>query len=577
MLVYSSCQSEKSNNEHELLHAIFDKEWAFRIADNPFLATYSGVKEYNAKLPDVSIEAQQKRAEFWGKLLQELAVIDRELLSKEDQINYDIFRYQLEDAIAGIGFESYLLPFNSEGGFITDFYYMVKSMPFDNKNDVENYLKRLSAFDTYVNQHIDLMKLGLEKKKTQPKAIMEPYQQTLNGLQVEEIEKHPYYAPFLKQPISIGTNEWQTYQLQAKEIIKTTVTKSVNSFATFMHNIYVPGCRESLGISEIPNGKAFYQQRVAYFTTTNNSADEVFQIGQQEVARIRARMEKTIADLKFEGSFADFLTFLRTDARFYASSARELLKEAAYLSKKMDGKLPDYFNHLPRLPYGVSPVPEAIAPTYTTGRYSEGSLPNHKSGTYWVNTYNLKSRPLYSLPALTLHEAVPGHHLQISLAQELNDIPDFRRNTYLSCYGEGWGLYAEYLGEEAGMYETPYHQFGRLTYEMWRACRLVVDVGIHMKGWTREQAVDFMASNTALSIHNVNTEINRYIGWPGQALSYKMGELKILELRRKAEQALGTEFDLRAFHDVILGSGAVPLFVLEQLVDAYIKKAVSLT
>lgn len=298
--------------------------------------------------------------------------------------------------------------------------------------------------------------------------------------------------------------------------------------------------------------------------------DEVFEIGQKEVARIRAEMEKIIADLKFEGSFAEFLNFLRTDPQFYAKTPRELMMEASYFAKKADGKLPEFFGVLPRNSYGVEPVPADIAPKYTGGRYVGGSLENGRAGLYWVNTFKLESRPLYVLPALTLHESVPGHHLQISLAQEMENVPNFRKSNYLSAYGEGWALYTEYLGEEMGIYETPYQLFGKLTYEMWRACRLVVDVGIHAKGWSRDAAVEFMASNTALSLHEVNTEIDRYIGWPAQALSYKIGELKIRELRKTAEAALGEQFDLRKFHDVILSQGAVPLFVLEDMVKRYI-------
>jgi uncharacterized protein (DUF885 family) len=302
------------------------------------------------------------------------------------------------------------------------------------------------------------------------------------------------------------------------------------------------------------------------------SAEEVFEIGQREVARIRAEMEAVIQETGFGGSFADFLHFLRTDPRFYAATPRELLREASYFSKKIDGKLPEYFGKLPRNTYGVEPVPEVLAPTYTSGRYSPGNPAKNRAGYYWVNTFNLPARPLYALPALTLHEAVPGHHLQISLAQELDGLPAFRRNTYLSAFGEGWALYCEWLGQEMGIYETPYEQFGRLTYEMWRACRLVVDPGLHVMGWTREQAIKFMADHTALSLHECTTEIDRYIGWPGQAVSYKIGELKIRELRQRAEQALGGRFDLRAFHDLVLSQGAVPLFVLEEMVLEWVDR-----
>ena len=345
------------------------------------------------------------------------------------------------------------------------------------------------------------------------------------------------------------------------------------SFHDFLVKEYRPKARTTLGASHFPNGKAYYEQRTQYFTTLDISPEEIFQTGEKEVARIRADMDAIIKELNFKGSFADFLNFLRTDPQFYAKTPKALLKEAAYYSKRIDAQLPRFFGKLPRLPYGVAPVPDAIAPKYTTGRYVPGSSSNHQSGTYWVNTYKLESRPLYVLPALTLHEAVPGHHLQIALAEEIEAVPEFRKHTYLSSYGEGWALYCEWLGLEAGIYETPYSRFGRLTYEMWRACRLVVDVGIHQKDWTREQAVEFMASNTALSFHEVNTEIDRYIAWPGQALSYKMGELKIRDLRKRSERELKERFNIRDFHDLVLSKGAVPMYVLEKMVDQYIAEA----
>jgi uncharacterized protein (DUF885 family) len=326
-----------------------------------------------------------------------------------------------------------------------------------------------------------------------------------------------------------------------------------------------------VGISSIPGGKEYYEQRVQYFTTLELSPEEVFAIGMDEVERIREEMMEILAQVSWEQDFGAFLDYLRTDPQFYATTPEELLRRASWIAKKIEAKLPSLFGKLPRMPFTVSPVPEAIAPNYTSGRYSRGSYRDQRAGAYWVNTHGLESRPLYALPALTLHEAVPGHHLQITLSQEMEDVPSFRQNTYLSAFGEGWGLYAEYLGIEAGTYETAYEHFGRLTYEMWRACRLVVDPGMHYKGWTREEAFEFMKSNTALSIHEVNTEIDRYIGWPGQAVSYKIGELKIKELRKRAENTLGEAFDIREFHDKILENGSVPLFTLERIIDNYIR------
>lgn len=361
----------------------------------------------------------------------------------------------------------------------------------------------------------------------------------------------------------------------AQLAIETKVIPQFKRIKNFFEIEYLPKARKNIGVSEIPNGVEYYQNRINYYTTsTQYTADDIHQIGLSEVARINAKMEKIIADLNFKGSFADFFNFLRTDERFYAKTPNELLMIARDMSKRADAQLPKFFKTLPRKPYGVAPVPDAIAPKYTGGRYIGTSKSSTEPGYYWVNTYDLKSRTLYTLPALTVHEAVPGHHLQGSLNNELGDsIPQFRRNMYLSAYGEGWGLYSEFLAEEMGMYTTPYEKFGQLTYEMWRACRLVVDTGIHTKGWTREQVVDFMSSNTALSLHEINTETDRYISWPGQALSYKIGELKIRELRKKAEKELGSKFDIREFHEIILEQGTVTLPILEARIDNYIKKS----
>jgi uncharacterized protein (DUF885 family) len=334
---------------------------------------------------------------------------------------------------------------------------------------------------------------------------------------------------------------------------------------------YIPNARTTIGAAELPNGREYYAQRLRHFTTLDMSVDDVHQLGLSEVRRIRSEMMEIIKQVEFAGDFAAFLKFLRTDPQFYAKTPEELLKEACYITKRMDGKLPSLFKTLPRLPYSVQAVPAHLAPKYTGGRYVGPALGSTEPGYYWVNTYALENRPLYVLEALTLHEAVPGHHLQTALARELEGLPNFRRFLYLSAFGEGWGLYSERLGLEAGFYTNPYSNFGRLTYEMWRACRLVVDTGIHAKGWTREQAMDFLASNTALSLHEVRTETDRYISWPGQALAYKIGELKIRALRRQAEEALGGKFDVREFHDVVLRNGAVPLPVLEGEVMAYLQ------
>ena len=379
---------------------------------------------------------------------------------------------------------------------------------------------------------------------------------------------------FKTLPNGLSQTQKDSVLIEAKKAIENSVVPQFIRIKDFFEKEYYPNTRTTVGVSEIPNGAEFYQNRINYYTTsTLYSADEIHQIGLKEVARIKEEMIKIIEDLNFKGSFKEFFKFLRTDDQFYAKTPRELLMYARDISKRADEQLPRFFKTLPRKPYGVAPVPDAIAPKYTGGRYVGTSKNSTDPGYYWVNTYDLKSRTLYTIPALTVHEAVPGHHLQSALNNELGDsIPQFRRNLYLSAYGEGWGLYSEFLADEMGIYTTPYEQFGKFTYEMWRACRLVIDTGIHAKGWSREEAVDYMSNNTALSLHEVNTEIDRYISWPGQALSYKIGELKIRELRNKAKLELKEKFDIREFHERILEYGTVTLSTLERRINNYIEE-----
>jgi uncharacterized protein (DUF885 family) len=529
--------------------------------------------EFNAPdrpFPNVSTEAEKRRGAFYQGLLSKLLELNAETLPIEDNISWNLLKYLLEDHLASLEFEANLVPLNAEGGWYTDFIVAIDYQVFKSEKDVENYLSKLLGFKAYADQNIALMREGLYKGRTAPDAILKGRENIVDACITERPEDSPFYKPFRELPAEFFPEKQDAWRKDAMEAIAQSVTPAYQAFRDFWQKEYLPGAVKAPGIAAQPRGRAYYENRIRYFTTLPMTADEIFETGQQEVARIRSQMEAILKEVGFTGSFADFLHFLRTDPQFYAQTPEQLLKEAAWICKKMDGKLPQYFGKLPRNSYGVAPVPAAIAPTYTGGRYSEGSSKSHRAGFYWVNTYNLPARPLYVLPALTLHEAVPGHHLQISLAQELENVPEFRQNTYLSAFGEGWALYSEWLGEEMGMYETPYQRFGKLTYEMWRACRLVVDPGLHVKGWTREQAIEFMAGNTALSLHECTTEIDRYIGWPGQAVSYKIGELKIRELRKKAEEALGEKFDLRAFHDLVLSQGAVPLFVLEKMVTDWI-------
>ncbi len=514
----------------------------------------------------------EKEAAFAKAQLKKLNDFSAANLSETDAITLELMKFKLQETIDYAAYERYLNPLLSDSGFHSSWNYMVR--PISNYNQAISYLNRLNALPQAVDQYLPLLREGLEKGVSQPRVIFNGYESTYNTHLVSNYQDSFYYEPFKSLPSTLSQKQKDSILSAAKNAIEQSVIPSFERVKTFFETEYLPKTRTTLGVSETPNGKAYYQNRIRYYTTLDLTADEIHNKGLSEVARIRAEMKKIIKEVGFEGSFADFLKFLRTDEQFYAKSPKELLMHARDMAKRADAQLPRFFKTLPRKPYGVAPVPDAIAPKYTGGRYVGTSKNSTDPGYYWVNTYDLPSRPLYTLPSLTVHEAVPGHHLQGSLNNELGDsIPQFRKNMYLSAYGEGWGLYTEFLAAEMGMYTTPYERFGQLTYEMWRACRLVVDTGIHAKGWTREEVVDYMASNTALSLHEVNTETDRYISWPGQALSYKIGELKIRELRKEAEAAMGADFDIREFHERILEQGTVTLPILQKRVREWIEES----
>jgi uncharacterized protein (DUF885 family) len=519
-----------------------------------------------------TIEKQIEQVNRMRPYLKDLEALQKKDLTEQGYINRSIKLLQLRNEISQIDYKTYLIPFNAEGGFFNSPSFFLSNLPFNTKADYDAYFNWLVTFPDFLEYNSSLMQLGIKEKIQAPKIIVQNVLDLLESWTQENVAQHPFYRPINNLPADLSPSDQEAIQTQAKKVISESILPAYKELHQFIQKEYLPKAPEKVGISEIKNGKAYYENRVKHFTTLDISPDSVYATGLSEVARIRKSMEQIIADVGFEGDFAAFLNFLRTDPQFYPKTGQELLNKAAWLSKKAEGQLPRLFSTFYELPFTVEPVPDAIAPKYTGGRYVGGNKEQGKAGIYWVNTYNLSSRTLYTLPALTLHEAVPGHHLQITLASELEDLPDYRKNYYISAFGEGWGLYSEFLGEEMGMYETPYDLFGRYTYEMWRACRLVVDVGLHYKGWTRQQAVDYMASNTALSMHEVNTEIDRYIGWPGQAVSYKMGELTIKKLRAKATKELGDQFDIQAFHNAILKNGSVPLTILEKEIDRYISE-----
>jgi uncharacterized protein (DUF885 family) len=576
LLVIVACMvvatSSWAAEDSQRFQEIYEKEWAFRMSEFPMQASNAGVEEYAGQLGDVSEEAEGRRYTFWKAIRAELDDISCQRLDRNGCINYRIFVKQMDNYLAAYETRSYLIPFTSDGGFYMRLARLPQNTQFGEVTDYRHYLARLHELPRVMDQYIDLMRKGLELGITQPRVILDGRDQPIKAQIVEDVKDSPFYEPFQDMPESVSGGEKSELLATAGKVISSEVIPAFQRLDNFFRDEYLPGARESLGATELPDGERYYQAKILKYATVEMSPGEIHQIGLEQVARIRGEMEAIIRDVEFEGSFADFLEFLRTDSQFYAKTPKELLSHASYYAKKIDGRMPSMFGHLPRQPYGVAPVPAEIAPFYTSGRYVSAPLEAHKGGYYWVNTYALESRPLYAIPALTLHEGAPGHHTQGALAKEQEDQPPFRRFDYISAYGEGWGLYAEKLGLEMDIYETPYEHFGRLTYEMWRACRLVIDTGIHAMGWSREKALDYLASNTALSMHEVTTEIDRYISWPGQALSYKLGEYTIWQLRGRAEQDLGETFDLRAFHDFILALGSVPLDVLTEETERWISE-----
>jgi len=549
---------------------LVEREWQWRLKESPTLASSVGDHRYDDRLSSETLDDQARRNRDTEAFLKELDALDRASLPEGRRVDAEILRSQLAERLESFHFREHLLPINADSGFHTSFAFLPQSLRFSSLADYDNYLARLRAFPTYMDQHIALMREGMRVGITQPRAALQGIETSVDPLLVDDPSKTPFWKPFATFPPAVDDVARARLQAEARTAIGGLVTPAYRRFRAFLVDEYVPHGRDTLAANALPDGAAYYDMLVKRFTTLDMTADQVHAIGLREVAAIDADMQRVMRSTGFTGSFAAFLQFLRTDPRFYPKTGEQLLKEASFIAKRVDAKLPAFFGRLPRQPYGVAPVPEFLAPKYTGGRYNPNPIHGTEPGYYWVNTYALHTRPLYNLEALTLHEAVPGHHLQISLSEELDGLPNFRRYSYISAFGEGWGLYAELLGKEMGFYTDPYSEFGRLTYAMWRAARLVVDTGIHAKGWTRQRAIDYLSSHTALSIHECTTEVDRYIGWPGQALSYKMGELKIRELRARAEKALGPKFDIRRFHDAVLGEGSVPLPVLERMIDTFI-------
>ena len=573
---FAQAQAPQANAADQAFQSIYKAEWNWRMQQLPGFDEDSdnSARPPANSLQDVGAEAQARRLAYLDGVLEKLDGIDPEALSAQERVNFAVYRPQIEHAAAELRFRDYEMPFNADSSFWSDLGFMAGADLRD-AAAYRAYASRLRDVPRYFDQQIANMRAGLARGFSVPRAVLDGRDGSIAMVaELKSPEDASFWKPYARMPATIPAAEQEALRAEGRAAIREAVIPAFARLLTFFRNDYVPQARTTLAAEAMPDGAAWYREQIRKYTTLDQSPDEIHAIGLQEVASIRAEMEAIIDKLGFGGTskgraaseqrFADFLHFLRTDPQFYAKTPQELLDDAAWISKRVDGEVGKIIGTLPRGRFTIVEVPPEIAPFWTAGRGG--------AGTYWLNTYNLPSRPLYNLPALTLHESSPGHSLQQSLVNEQGEVPDFRKQ-YISAYGEGWGLYSEWLGKEMGIYRTPYEDFGRLTYAMWRACRLVIDTGVHHKGWSRDQALAYLRDNTALSEHEVTTEVDRYISWPGQALSYKLGEIAIMRLRREAEAALGAKFDVRKFHDVVLAQGSLPLPVLESQVRAYIAEA----
>ena len=568
----NSYAEETSSDEQ--MNAIIAEHWDYALAEDPTAATSVGVNDYNDRMPGASRADQLRRLSADQAFMRRARDIDSTSLSSVGLANQDLFLWVLEDSIGAYELNLSRIPFNTFSGFFMNALTASDSVAMKTVADYEDYIARMSDIPRYFDENIENMRSGVDTGFVLPQIVIDGVLPTVEAQVKERAEDSSFFEPFVDMNDRLADTDKKRIREKGRATIMDEVLPAFAALAAFLRDEYEAS--ETVGASDLGEGSEYYAFNIKRYTTlTTTTAAEIHQVGLDEVKRIREDMNAIIEELEFEGDFAAFGEFLHTDPQFYASTRQQLLNHTAYIAKRIDHKMPGYFGKLPRQPYGIEPVPDEIAPNYVTGAY-RGSPPGARhGGTFLINTYALDQRPLYELPALTLHEAVPGHHHQNALSSELEDVPAFRRDLYFSAFGEGWALYAEKLGVEMGVYETPYENFGRLSYEMWRACRLVVDTGLHSQGWTRQEAMDFFFNNTSLSEGNIRAEVDRYISWPGQALAYKLGELKIWELRRIAEHDLGDQFDLREFHDVVLSNGAVPLAMLEDIVLRWVETKLS--
>ncbi len=572
MLLAGAAQAESQGGEKSAeLHEIINEYWAYQLDQFPVFATSLGVDDPQDRVRDRSLEAADRRAEKARAWLSRLDAIDPATLSENDRTNHGVLRRGLAEQVEANGYGQRVINFTNRGGWHQSFASMQNNLPFANADDYRSYINRLKKYHTVNDQSIAVADQAIAGGYTLPCVAMEGYEGSISGLLTDDPKESRFYQPFTRtRPDTIDEATFASLAAEAEQVITDILNPAISKHLDWYTNSYAPNCAQQPGISAQPGGAEYYDFRIRQMTTTELSADEIHNIGLSEVARIRAEMVEVAREAGYDTREA-FIEHLRTDPKYYAKTPEELMEKVARMTKIIDGKMPSIIGRLARLPYGIKEIPAEIAEGTTTAYYNPGSPDIGIAGIYYVNTSKLDQRPFWEIPALSVHEAVPGHHMQIALQQEL-DMPDFRKfGSFFTAFVEGWGLYSERLGIEMGLYDTPAKNMGRLSYEMWRATRLVVDTGIHSKGWSKQQAVDFMLDNTALTPANIEAEVNRYISWPGQALAYKIGELKIRELRREATETLGKKFDLREFHDVVLGQGAVPLDVLEAQVDRWIE------
>ena len=559
----------QTSTQNPALHKLFADEWERGLRESPENASYNGDARYNDRWTDFSPAAIARREAADRAALEALRAIDRKALSAADQLDYDTFEWNLQRGIERQKYREYLQPISHQGGPQTADG-IAEVLPFATVKDYQDWLKRLQALPVAIGQITALMQEGVSGGNLPPRVLMQRVPAQIAGQVVDDPTKSAFYKPFLKFPDSISQAERDRLQTEAKRILANDVVPAYRKFQTYFNDQYLPKTRESIAAVDLPDGRAYYDFLARYYTTTDLTAEQIHAIGLKEVARIRGEMEKVKAQAGFKGTLSEFFTYLRTDPRFFHKTPDELLTAYRALSKRIDPELVKVFKTIPRLPYGVRAIPDNIAPDTTTAYYQPGAPDGTRPGYYYVNLYKPEVRPTWEMMPLSLHEAVPGHHFQFARGMELPDAPMFRRTAYFVAYGEGWGLYAEQLGFEMGLYDDPYDHFGQLVYEMWRAVRLVVDTGMHAKGWSRERAIAYFKDNAAKTDQDIVNEIDRYIGTPGQALAYKIGQLKISELRARAQRELGPKFDLRAYNDAVLETGSVPLEALERHIDAWI-------